>query len=107
MLKADPLEHLKGLPLLDGGQRAQHTHDERHVLKHGESRNQLEVLEDEANRSAVGLDFAAAKIREIAAGDFQLAFARKLLAKKQTQKGRFAGAAWTGQKEELALVDFE
>jgi hypothetical protein len=44
---------------------------------------------------------------QVAAQHFQLAFARQVLAQQQAQQRRLAGAARTGEEDELAFVDGE
>ena len=55
VLQADPLQHLERLALLHGVGDAEHAHHEGDVLEDGQARDEPEVLEDEADRAAVGL----------------------------------------------------
>ena len=105
MLQADPLQHLERLALLLRRRHAEHARHERDVLEHGLVRDQLEVLEHEAERAAVGLHLARRQRREIAAADDEPPFGRQLLAEQQPQQRRLAGAARAGQEHELAFVD--
>ena len=66
---------------------------------------QLEILEDEAERAAVGLHLARRERREVAAADDQLALGRHVLAQQQPQQRGLAGAARAGEEDELPLVD--
>ena len=85
---------------------AEHARHERDVLEHGHARDQLEVLEDEADDAAVGLHLRAASAspdrgrRPSAAPSLGT-----LLAQQQPQERRLAGAARAGEEDELALVD--
>src|SRR5262249_16729220 len=105
VLQTDPLEHLKGLALLGRDRQADDAHDERDVLEDGESRDEPEVLEDEADAAAERLHLRRPQRLEIAAEDFQVGLARQLLAEQEAQKRRLAGAAGSGEKEKLAFVD--
>ena len=58
VLQPDPLQHLKRAPPLLRGRHAEHLGHERDVLEHRAARNQLEVLEDEADAAAVFLNLA-------------------------------------------------
>ena len=84
---------------------AEHARHERDVLEHGLGRQQLEVLEDEAERAAVGLHLGRRERREVAAVDDELSFAGNVLPQQQAQQRRLAGAARPGEENELALVD--
>src|SRR5204862_3951761 len=55
----------------------------------------------------VGLHLRRTQRLEVAAEHLELAFGRQVLAKQQTEKGRLAGAARAGQKDEFAFVDGE
>ncbi len=56
VLQTDPLEHLEGLSMLNRLRHAEHAHDERDILKDGESRDQSKILKDKPHRSAIALD---------------------------------------------------
>ena len=87
------------------GGDAEHAHHECHVLKNVEARDQPEILEDESHRTAIALDLRRTKILQIPSRDLQLALARQLLPEQQSQKGRLAGAARSGQEENFAFID--
>src|SRR5437763_12662639 len=78
MLQADPLERLKRLALLDTEGRAEYAHHEGDVLEDGESRDQAEILEHEANRPPVRLDIGSAQIAEVPSVDLERAVARQI-----------------------------
>ena len=105
VLQADPLEHLERPPLLLRHGHAEDARHERDVLEHGLVRQQLEVLEHEAERAAVGLHLVGRERRQIAAADDELAFGGHVLPQQQPQQRGLAGAARAGQEDELALVD--
>src|SRR3981081_3904882 len=107
MLEADPLEHLKRLLLLSGDWNAQHAHDERHVLEHGQPGDQSKILEAKADRPPVGLNLARRQILQASPAHPEIALAWEFFAQEETQQRRFAGAARAGQKQKLALVDGE
>src|SRR4029077_9164859 len=90
MLKPHPLEHLKGLALLNGWRHAEHAHDESDILKHGEARNQAEVLKDEPERSTVLLNLRGREIGEISPEDLELTLRGQFLTQEQSQERRFA-----------------
>ena len=68
VLQTDPLEHLKCLSMLHRLRHAEHAHDERDVLKDGESRDQSKILKDETHRSAIALDLRGGQLAEVAPG---------------------------------------
>src|SRR5262245_19058315 len=105
MLQTDPLEDLERFSLMLGNAHPQHTRDESDVLQHRLAGQQLEVLENEANRAAVGLNLARRQLGEIAPPDHQVTVRRRFLAQEQPQQRGLAGAARASQKNELALVD--
>ena len=107
VLQPDPLEHLEGLPLLRGQRQAQHPHDERDVLEHAEAGDEPEILEDEADAAAVALHLGRLQRDQIAAEHLQLALTGDVFTQQQAQQRRFAGAAGTGEEDELTLVDSE
>src|SRR5262249_37170600 len=107
VLQADPLQHLKRLALLRRRRDTEDAHDERHVLEDGESRNQTEILEDEADAATKRLHLRRAQRPQIAAEHLELAFGRQLFAQQQTKKRRLAGAARAGQKQKLAFFNGE
>ena len=105
VLKADPLQHLERLALLLRERHAEDPRHQRDVLDHRLARQQLEVLEDEAERAAVRLDLAGRERGEVAAADNQLAFRRHVLPQQQPEQRGLAGAARPGEEHELAFVD--
>src|SRR5258708_356420 len=105
MLEPYPLEHLKGLALLNGRRDAKHSHDEGDILKHRETGDQAEILEDEPERATVLLDLGGSEIREISPEDFELSFRGQLLAQKQSQECRFTRTAGAGQEQKFAFPD--
>ena len=107
MLQPDPLEYLERLALLRRERQAQDAHDEGDVLKDSESGNQPEILEHEPDAAAVALNLRGAQRVEVAPEDFEIALARPIFPQQEPQKGRLAGAAWPGKKDEFTLVDGE
>src|SRR5262249_51206156 len=105
VLEAYPFENLERLALLGHDVHAQDSHHERHVLKDSETRNQPEVLKDEAHRASIRLHLRPGELAQISAGDPQLSLCRSFLAQEQTKKSRLAGAARPGQENEFAFVD--
>src|SRR5919197_2140742 len=105
VLQADPLEHLERAALLLRGRHAEHARHERDVLEYGLGGQQLEVLEYETNRAAVGLNLALRELREIAAADDQPARGGDIASQQQPEQRRLARAARPRQENELALVD--
>src|SRR4029077_12212653 len=74
VLQAYPLQYLERLALLSRERQAEHAHDERNVVKHGEARNEAEILEHEPDAAAVALHLSRTKRRQIAAEHLELAF---------------------------------
>ena len=72
VLQPDPLEHLERLALLRRDGHAEHARHERDVLEDGLARDELEILEDEADDAAVACTCARRQRREVAAADLQL-----------------------------------
>src|SRR5436190_2381433 len=105
VLQPDPLQHLEGPALLLRRRHAEHARHERHVVEHGLVRQQLEVLEDEAEGPAIGLHLPHRQLGQVALPDDEPAFRWNLLAQQQPQQRRLAGAARPGQEDELSLVD--
>ena len=89
VLQPDPLQDLERAALLLRRRHAEHARDERDVLEDRLGGQQLEVLEDEPERAAVGLHLARRQGREVAAADDQLPLATA------RPGGAAAGAAWT------------
>src|ERR671936_856228 len=75
MLKPHPFEYLKGLALLRRERQSEDAHHERDVLKDGEPRDQPEILKDEADVAAIGLNLRRAESVEVAAEQPQNAVA--------------------------------
>ena len=107
VLQTDPLEHLKRLSMLHRLRHAEHAHDERDVLKDGESRDQSKILKDETDRSAVALDLRGGQLAEVAPAHAQPPLARQIFTQQQPEKRRLARSARTSQKKKLAFVDGE
>ena len=107
MLQADPLQHLKCAAALLRRWDAEHFQHKGDVLEYGARRNQLEVLKDETDAASIFLDVVARQRRQIVTVDGDAAFARLFLTEKKTKQRGLAGAAWTGEKNELALVDVQ
>src|SRR6266516_1723916 len=107
MLQAHPFQHLKRLALLGGERQSKHAHHERHVLKHGEARNEPEILKHKSDSAPEGLHLRRPKRLQVAAENLQIAFARQFLAQQQPEKRRLPGPAGAGEKHELAFVDGE
>ena len=84
---------------------AEDVRHERHVLEHGLGRQQLEVLEHEPERAAVGLHLARLERRQVPSVHHQLAIGRHVAAQEQPQERRLPRAARPGEEDELALVD--
>ena len=105
MLQADPFEHLERLPLLRRERHAEHAHHERDVLEDRESRDEPEILKDEADAAAIRLHLRGSQRFQFAAQHFELAFARHVLTQQQAEKRRLAGPTRAGEKHELAFVD--
>jgi hypothetical protein len=107
MLEADPLEHLiRAPPLLVDG-HAEHAHDERHVVEDRLGRDELEVLEHDAERPPVGLHLGGRELGQFAPPHDQPALGRHLLAQQQPEERRLPRATRAGEEDELALVDRE
>jgi hypothetical protein len=87
--------------------RAHQARHERDVVEHRLPRDQLEVLEDEADGAAIGLDLRIGQAREVAAIDDHVARGRRLGAQQQFEERGFAGAAGAGQEDEFTLLDRE
>src|SRR5262249_55778465 len=105
VLKAHQFQDVKcAAPLLHLTNAQPFTH-KRNVLEDGTRRNELEVLENEADPAAVFLNLASGQQRQIVAVDEDLALARAFLQEQQSEKGGLARAARAGQKDELAFVD--
>ena len=66
---------------------------------------QLEVLEHEPERPAIGLDLVRRERRQVPAVDDQLPLGGHVAAQQQPQQRRLPGAARPGEEDELALVD--
>ena len=107
VLKADPLQHLERLLPLLIGRLAEHARHERDVLEDGLRRDQLEVLEDEADGAAVVLHLRSASSSQGAAIDDEAG-------RRSGAPGAAAGAAACScprrsarQEDELAAPDRE
>src|SRR5262245_14067627 len=70
-------------------------------------RQQLAFLKHQTDSVPQSGDAATRQPRDILAVDQDLTFGRLLLSKQQLQQSRFAGAAGTGQKNELAFFYFK
>jgi hypothetical protein len=105
VLEPDPFEHLKGLASLLHVRRTQHLRHERRVLQNGLPRNELEVLKHEPDASPVRLNLTTPQDGQITARHLKPPFRGQILTQQQAQKGRFAGPARTGQKDELTFVN--
>ena len=107
VLEAQPLEHLEGPALLLHRRGAQHAGHEPDVVQHGLRRDQLEVLEDEADGAPVGLRLARRQLRQVPPRDFHRPFRRQLLPQQEPKQRRLAGAAGPGEEDEFSLFDDE
>ena len=73
------------------------------VLDGGQRRDQVELLEDEAERAQPQLgELVVAELREVAALEQHLAVARAVERAEQLQQRRLAGAARAFERDELA-----
>src|SRR5262249_31037924 len=82
VLQANPLQDLERPALLLRQRHSEHTRHERDILEHGTVGQQLEVLEDEAERSPVGLNLIRRQRGEAAAADDEFAFGGDILSKE-------------------------
>src|SRR5262245_37922864 len=105
VLQPHPLEHLERAALLLRRRHPQDARHERDVLQHGLVRQQLEVLEHEAERPAVGLHLPRREPGEIPASDDEPPLVGNLLPEQEPEERRLAGAAGPREEDELALVD--
>src|SRR5438034_7638999 len=83
---------------------------ERHldVLRRGQRRDQVELLEDEADPLQPELgELAVTELRELASFEEHLPGRRAVEGAEQLQQGRFARAAWTDDDHEFAAVDLQ
>ena len=105
--KADGLERLEG-PWRDVAARdAQDTQDEGDVLEDGAAREELGVLEDDAQRAPEERDVPAAQRRDVEAGHLDLAVRGPLVGVEEAKERRLAGPAGAREDDELALLDGE
>src|SRR5207245_3035237 len=84
-----------------------HPQRERDVLVDREVRQQLEVLEDQADLATVVRQLAPLHAAELDAIDEDLAFGRLLLPDEEADHRRLARARWPDKEEEVALGDHE
>ena len=86
---------------------AEHSEDEGHILEHGPAREQLRILEHDADRPTQLCDIRAAEFGDVETCYLDLAFGRQLVAVEQPEEGRLAGAARAVEGDEFALFDGE
>jgi len=84
-------------------------HEEREgdVLRDGAGREQLEILEDDADEAAEIRDLRVAELRHVLVVDDHPAGRRELIADQQPDERRLAGAGRPDEECEVALVDGE
>ena len=87
--------------------RARHLERERDVLADGLARQQPEVLEHDADLAPQPGHVAAAQVRELEAGDVDVAGGRDLVADEQLDERALAGAGRADEEHEVALGDDE
>src|SRR5215470_8866483 len=105
MVEADAFQDLVGAPLLLRPGQAQDVLDESDVLEHRLAADELEILEDHADRTPEVRDLRRRKDADVAAVDQNLAGRGRLVPKQQLQEGRLARSGRPGQKHELAALD--
>ncbi len=98
------VRHL-GADLLAGA--ARHLQRVGDVVVHGAVRQQLEVLEDDADVAPEVRDPAARDLRQVVAGDADRAVGRIELLDQQAHERRLARAGRADEEDELAAVDRE
>src|SRR5690606_12467901 len=106
--EADPLERLGGkLPPLPRRHPAVDQR-QRHVLPRRRARQELEVLEDEADLAvAQGGQLVVAHVLHVVAAEPVAAAARPVQAAEDVEQGALAGSGGADDGAELALVDRE
>ena len=101
------LQGREGAPLLLLGGHGQDAQHEGDVLQDRLALQELEILEDDADRAAQLRDLALGDGGDVAAPDQDLPLRRQLLAEDQLQEGRLARARGAGEEAELALLDVQ
>src|SRR3989442_3924481 len=87
--------------------RPQHTQDEGDVLVDGAHREELRVLEDDADRPPERGHRTLPEPPEIVAEHLDVALGGEIVAIEEPQQRRLARARWSGQDDEFALGDPE
>ena len=105
MVKADAFQDLVGAAALFRARESQHVLDERDVLEDSLASDQLEVLEDDADRAPEMRDPRSGQLPDVAAVDEDLSRGGFLLACQQLQERRLARARGAGQEDELPALD--
>src|SRR5262245_40470660 len=87
--------------------RAEHPQHERDVLEHGPAREELGVLEDDADGAPEPRHVTPAHRGEIEPRDLDLALGGALVTVEEAEQRGLARSARAGQYDELTLVDAE
>ena len=106
VLQADPLQHLERAPALLHVGDPQDPEREDHVLEDRLAGHELEVLEDEADGAAVGLDLRAAEAHEVAAADDHDAVAAVTLGMARSARHEWAEAV-SAYEQALRVSPFD
>src|SRR5438132_10416775 len=105
--ETDRVERLRGSRLHQPVRLAAHPQRERHVLVDRQGRQQLEVLENQADLAQVEGQLAPLHPAELDSIDEDLAFGRLLLPDQEADHRRLPRAGWPDKEEEVALGDEE
>src|SRR6266508_3432756 len=103
--ESDEREYALGLLAHDVSLMTGHDQRERDVLSDGLRREQLEVLEDDADLAPQARDPGAGHARDVVAIDDDAAGRRQLLADQQSDESRLACARGADEKDEVAGID--
>src|SRR5688572_22212429 len=105
VLQAHPLQYLEGLALLCRHRRPEHARHDGDVFEHRLSRDQFEILKNEADAAAVRLHLPRRHLRQVFTGHRNRAIARHSLAQQETKERRLAGTTGAGEEHKLPLID--
>ena len=107
VLEADPLERVVRAPLLLAARDPRDVQDVGDVLERRLALDELEVLEDDADRASQVGDLRVRKRRDLAAADDDLPLGRQLLPEEEPQQRGLPGPGGARDEDELPALDLE
>jgi hypothetical protein len=105
VVQSHALQDLVGPAPLLGARQSEHVLDEGDVFEDGLARDQPEVLEDDADRTAKVRHLGGGEHPDVASVDHDLAGRGSLLSEEELQERRLAGAGRARQEDELPALD--